>query len=162
MLEPDTIAALAAPPEVEWETDPNDGERYAPGADVAGPFAWRLLHDWAQAVHDEICPSCGEFAISAARAVHDVVNVELGKPVQYPDDLRKLWTACGQAMDMVPIAKAARLHHAQVPDKWGSRCRDGSGHWTVRDNCPSIDIEGLIGGGSPNTFALGVNGVTRY
>ena len=47
------------------------------------------------------------------------------------------------------------------PDPWGSRCRDELGRWIVTDDCgapPPDNVDGV----NPLTFAVGVNGLTRY
>lgn len=61
--------------------------------ETCGPVAWKILHAWADAVHDQICSTCGGFAREAATAVHDMVNAELGKPVQDPENLARF---CGR------------------------------------------------------------------
>ena len=68
--------------------DLKPGEVYVP--DVCGSQWWGMLHAWAKVIHDEGCPTCGGFAIKAARALHDVVNVKLGKPVKYGANLREI------------------------------------------------------------------------
>ncbi len=54
---------------------------------------------------------------------------------------------------------------AQVPDRWGSRCRDPLGRWTFSTLCPISGDGGAVivqPAVSNKTFALGANGVTRY
>ena len=86
-MRPRVIVALAAP-QVEWETDAETGRRFVYNPDVCGEFAWAQLHSWAENIRDHICANCGSFAQAAARALHDVVNVNLGRRAMYPEDLR--------------------------------------------------------------------------
>ena len=102
------FARLAAPPVVPWKTG-SDGDRYVHVPEVCGPLAWDMLHRWAGAVHDSMCPTCGDFAIKAARAVHDTVNVKLGRPVQYPDDLAEVLETMQLAAAEAPAAEAAQI-----------------------------------------------------
>ena len=66
---------------VPWERNSETGEQFVNVAEVSGPCWWRILHSWAEAIREEGCSSCGEFAVAATVALHDLVNVELGKPV---------------------------------------------------------------------------------
>ena len=72
-------------PEVApWDIDEHgDQGVYIP--DVCGPSWWRMLHGWAEAIRDEGCPSCGEFAVQAVSALHDLVNLKLGKSLHDRD-----------------------------------------------------------------------------
>ena len=71
----------AARPAVPWKRDTETGDQFVNVAEVSGPCWWRILHSWAEAIREEGCSSCGEFAVGATVALHDLVNVELGKPV---------------------------------------------------------------------------------
>ena len=68
-----------------WETDPENGEQFISIADVCGGFWWAQLHSWAENIRDHGCSDCGEFAVSMALAMHDLVNVKLLKPPQHPE-----------------------------------------------------------------------------
>lgn len=50
-----------------------------------GPKKWRELEEWARSIP---CLPCRDFGARAASAIHDVVNVKLGKPVYDPTNLR--------------------------------------------------------------------------
>ena len=91
------------------EIGPN--EVYVP--DICGSQWWGMLHAWAQVIHDEGCPTCGGFAIEAARALHDVVNVKLGKPVKYAANLKTMAAiyqaaASGELAEHPETAEAAQ------------------------------------------------------
>ena len=151
------FALLAAPPEVPWETD-DHGEHNVYVPDVCGQFAWSILHKWAEAVHDDMCPHCGEFAIAAARALHDTVNIKLGREPLFPDNLMMFSQIISNAAADANISQVAALRLA-VPDDSGSRCRDlATGQWIPSEECGEIpEAEG-----SSFTFAIGQNGLTRY
>lgn len=53
--------------------------------EVWGPRKWRELDEWARSIP---CPPCRDFGAKAASAIHDVVNVKLGKPVHDPPNLK--------------------------------------------------------------------------
>lgn len=57
---------------------------------TCGNIAWHVFHGVAKAVHDKICPSCGQFAIEAISALHDLVNQKLGKPMYNPANFRHI------------------------------------------------------------------------
>ena len=75
----DQHVQTAQPPEVvPWDIDEHgDQGVYVP--DVCGPSWWRMLHGWAEAIRDEGCPSCGEFAVKAVNALHDLVQPQAGQ-----------------------------------------------------------------------------------
>lgn len=85
-------------------------EVYAP--DVCGAFAWAQLHSWANNIREWICPTCGEFAVKMARAMHDLVNLKLGKPLRTPEEFNYIASLFAQAAQGQPLAAAghARLH----------------------------------------------------
>ena len=154
-----SFAQLASAPRVPWETDESDGQ-FVFVPDVCGPLAWDLLHRWAGAVHDSMCSSCGEFAIKAASAIHDAVNVKLGKPVHDAETLHEvaLTLQAAAAGDLV-VGVAQVAVPLPIPDRWGSRCRDDHGRWIPSDECGSPPADELV---SDLTFAMGPNGVTKY
>ena len=99
-------AHLDQPPEARWQTD-EEGNEYVVVAEICGPFAWKMLHSWADAVHDDICRVCGIFAIFAAEGIHDIVNVKLGKPVQHPFSLIELARAAAEAVEKAELKMPA-------------------------------------------------------
>ena len=54
-----------------------------------GPHWWSRLHQWAEDFRATVGPECGcgTFAVQATKALHDLINSNLGKPVQHPDNL---------------------------------------------------------------------------
>jgi len=82
---------------------------------IAGPVAWRELHEWAERFRDTIGDSCGcgDFAVTAARGLHDAVNLHLGKPALYPDDLLSTAKAFEQA-----VKDLAKQHHEHERKEW--------------------------------------------
>ena len=102
----ESSVALAVPPQIPWQRDPETGEELVSVPEVCGPLAWSMLHKWAEAVHDDMCPSCGEFAIGAASALHDVVNIKLGKPVRNPEVLVNVLGVMNHMASQVGIAPA--------------------------------------------------------
>ena len=72
-----------------------------------GRNAWNVLHQWAEefkTAAEQAQPgcSCGDFAVSAVRGLHDAVNLEIGKPARYPNSLRDLSTFLAQACERLP------------------------------------------------------------
>lgn len=68
-----------------------------------GQRTWCTGHIPYGAVHphvrgDNRCPKCGAWAIHAARALHDMVNVHLGKKAHYPKDLARCAGEAHQAV----------------------------------------------------------------
>lgn len=49
--------------------------------DICGPSWWAMIHAWAESIRDAGCASCGEFAVKAVSALHDLVNIHLEKPL---------------------------------------------------------------------------------
>ena len=83
------VQTAQVPEVVPWDIDERgDQGVYVP--DVCGPSWWRMLHGWAEAIRDEGCPSCGEFAVQAVSALHDLVNLKLGKPLHDRDNLAEI------------------------------------------------------------------------
>lgn len=97
--------------------------------EVAGPFAWAQLHSWANNIRDFICPTCGEFAVKAARALHDLVNLKLGKPLKTPDEFAFIAGLFARALNGDPLLvgeEHARLHEnaeAEANSKVGESIR---------------------------------------
>lgn len=63
-----------------------------------GRTSWSQLHQWAANYQAEVAKlgstcGCGDFAVHAMQAVHDVVNVQLGKKVEHLESLEMLRTA---------------------------------------------------------------------
>lgn len=56
-------------------------------SEVVGPYAWSALH---HAVESFPCQECADEGSSLMRGLHDVVNAKLGKPIEHPEDLRRL------------------------------------------------------------------------
>ena len=108
------FADLAQRP-ITIERDPETGEDVVSIPEVCGEFWWATLHSWAHNVHDHGCSHCGEFAISAARAMHDTVNVQLGRPVLHPQDLREVAEAMAAAVAMGSHAVIAELGQEPGP-----------------------------------------------
>lgn len=104
------IARMEQPPVVQWGQN-ESGEDIVHVPDVAGPLAWGTLHSWAQSVHDWMCPICGDFAIRATRALHDVVNVKLGKPVLDQANLEEIAGVFASAAAGEQWAKTAIRYH---------------------------------------------------
>lgn len=82
-----------------------------------GRRAWQRLHAWADDFASEVQASgsdcgCGEFAQSAARALHDTVSAHLGKPVLYPEDLRLIYKGMGEALETTTPANHVNEVHA--------------------------------------------------
>lgn len=67
---------------VPWEVDPGTGDKFVAIPDVCGPSWWAMLHAAAAAIRDAGCSHCGEFAVDGMVAFHDMVNFQLGKPIQ--------------------------------------------------------------------------------
>lgn len=152
-------------------------------AEVTGPYAWGVIHHAAESFP---CPPCAEEGASLMRFAHDLVNLKLGKPVQYVKDARRWLGSVHELEDMLVketlnpgtsdigldldlagiIAQA--LAQEMIPDPWGSRCRNVDGRWVHAAGCPHIpstDNPKVKGGPSPSTaqtFAVGNNGLTRY
>lgn len=59
-------------------------------ADI-GPVYWSRLHQWAEEFKAAVGDSCGcgEFAVKAVSALHDLVNAKLGKPLYAPENFRE-------------------------------------------------------------------------
>lgn len=118
------VATAAQPPKVQWQRDESTGEDLVYVPDITGPFAWAQLHSWAQNVHDFMCPNCGAFAIKATRALHDVVNVKLGKPVQDQSNLSEIAgifrsAAAGELRDELAAAQQKKnrsAHEHMMPN----------------------------------------------
>ncbi len=98
--------------------EPDEGLVYVP--DVCGAFWWAQLHSWAQNIHDWGCPKCGAWAIHAARALHDMVNVHLKKKPHHPRDLVKFAGEAHQAVHAAglkcPVCGAMRQAGGYVGD----------------------------------------------
>jgi len=52
-----------------------------------GPSWWRILHNTVSAIETDGCPSCGEHAVKLMSFLHDLVNVDLDKPVYNPENV---------------------------------------------------------------------------
>ena len=73
--------------------------------DLCGAYWWAQLHSWAENIRTVGCRPCGEFAVDAAVALHDVVNHHLDKPIQDPANLERIATYFADAsMGRSPIA----------------------------------------------------------
>lgn len=110
LVGPPVVAVMETPPQVKWDHD--DQGEFVKIPDVCGPFAWSMLHKWALAVRDDMCVACGDFAIMAAHAIHDATNHHLGKPIQFPEDLRfvagAMNDALGRIEEKAPAARVAQ------------------------------------------------------
>ena len=120
--------AAGARQAVPWERHSETGEQFVNVAEVSGPCWWRILHSWAEAIRDEGCSSCGEFAVGATVALHDLVNVELGKPVwdrrNFVDFAAKCHAAAEEVLG-IHVDKPA-MGRAIVPSTISERIRAGS------------------------------------
>ena len=58
--------------------------------DVCGASWWAMLHGWARAIETDGCSPCGGFAVKAARALHDLVNAKLGRPLFDQKNFREI------------------------------------------------------------------------
>jgi hypothetical protein len=65
------------------------------GPEIWGPLFWDEFHEILQKIP---CSECQPEAVSRGRAFHDVKNVELGKPVQFPKDLVRFQKAINAAV----------------------------------------------------------------
>ena len=63
---------------VAWETDPEDGESYVDISTVCGSSWWAMLEGVVGGIS---CESCREHAQLLLSGMHDLVNINLGKPV---------------------------------------------------------------------------------
>ena len=99
---PSPFAALKQEP-VRWEKDPDTGDDVVSIPEVCGGFWWAQLHSWAKNIRDDGCSSCGQFAVEAARAIHDIVNSHLGKPIQHPDSVIFLSRKILDMLDTNPV-----------------------------------------------------------
>jgi hypothetical protein len=89
-----------------------------PGVDVAdtcGASWWGILHGVAQSIHDHGCPSCGKHAISLMGYAHDLVNVQLGKPIHDREAIAE-WTPYAEQL-------AAQLQAVHQGQRRPPRCR---------------------------------------
>ena len=130
--------------------------------DICGEGWWNALHAVMASIP---CPTCRDHGVRLLNGVHDLVNWELGKGFhdeknfkavaqEYVDALNDLLRRQGKRPRQ--IARPAGM--AMNTDLWGSRCRDEAGRFLTTEKCPGT----LDGVGSPLTFAIGANGVTRY
>lgn len=106
-LQLDRILA-EAPPAVPWQHDHETGDDVVDVAEVGGPFWWAQLHAWAENIKEWGCVHCGVEAVAFAHAIHDLKNVELGKPVMFPNDLVET------ADRMVKAARGAHGHGGAI------------------------------------------------
>ena len=64
----------------------NDNDEFSiPGE--CGPSWWRILHNTVSAIETDGCPSCGEHAVKLMSFLHDLVNVDLDKPIYDPKNV---------------------------------------------------------------------------
>ena len=142
---------------VQWERDSETGEQFVNVADVSGPCWWRILHSWAEAIRDEGCGSCGEFAVGATVALHDLVNVELGKPVwdrrNFVDFAAAYHAAAEEVLGMhvdkpamgrevVPDTVSARIDAASALVKQSPEQMTLARPQALQDEAIAVDISG--------------------
>ena len=85
-----------------WSKETGTAEETVSIPEVCGGYWWAELHSWAENIRDHGCASCGEFAVMAAQAIHDVVNSELGKPLQHTEAITNLARAMLRTMETNP------------------------------------------------------------
>ena len=124
-----------------WETDPESGEKFVAIADVCGGFWWAQLHSWAENIRDHGCSDCGNFAVAMAEAMHDLVNVKLGKPLHSPEALAlfsKFFQQAVEAIDHEGIQVSEPAHQEYSWADWLGQLaglqRCGDVHEQVLDN----------------------------
>ena len=157
------------PQPARWQRDPDTGEEYVNIPEVCGPVWWANLHSIAENIRDHGCASCGGFAVDAIGALHDAVNVKLGKPVRDPANLAKFAHIYEHAAAVAGKGSKLLAAMGQDDDPWGSRCRDPLGRFTDKMACGFVTPEAHPAPPTParspsvqQTFAIGPNGTTRY
>ncbi|MCI0440768.1 MAG: hypothetical protein L0177_16805, partial [Chloroflexi bacterium] len=70
-------------------------------SEIVGPYTWGLLHF---AVESFPCPACAEDGKKLIRAIHDLVNWRLEKPMRYPANFRKI------AEEFARVASSMNMH----------------------------------------------------
>ncbi|MDP2661733.1 MAG: hypothetical protein Q8R28_13480 [Dehalococcoidia bacterium] len=146
-----------------WEQNPETGDQEVSIPDVSGPFWWAQLHAWAENIRDVGCPTCGEFAVKAATALHDVVNNHLGKPIQHPANLREIAAAFEQAADATVLMVVGTSQDYTIE---GERYLPAPLEAARGEQGPDPDMSGLMdtviaGGASAMGAALGGMAVQR-
>ena len=63
------------------------GQREYDVAAIVGPYTWSMIH---HLVENFPCHHCAEEGGRLMRGLHDLVNLKLGKKLQYPADFRYL------------------------------------------------------------------------
>ncbi len=80
--------------------------------DAAGPSWWASFEGIARAIRDAGCESCGREALRLVSLIHDLVNVELGRPVFDPANVKHFASRYAYALEMAGGAPSPQLAEA--------------------------------------------------
>jgi len=75
-------------------------------AQIVGPYAWDILH---HVVENFPCSHCAEEGGKLLRGLHDLVNHQLDKPMEYPEDFRFLAELVREAAADLDVAGAVPM-----------------------------------------------------
>ena len=82
-------------------------------SEVVGPYSWGIIHHAAESFP---CDECAAEGGSVMRVAHDLINVRLGRPPRFPEDVER-WSpvfasALGQARAVLgePMTQAYKKH----------------------------------------------------
>ena len=155
-----------------WESD-GDGGEYIDIADVCGSAWWGALEGVARSIN---CETCRNHAVMLISGMHDLVNMHLGKPIFDRENF--IAVAATYAHEVEKLGES--FHAQQQTIRITGKCDDaecaikvkGTGKTAEAVVSPAGLADAIAGvrrkldeqsaAGSPLTFAMGPNGVSRY
>ena len=95
--------------------------------DAAGPSWWASFEGIAQAIKNAGCESCGREAIQLVSLIHDLVNVELGRPVFNKENIKHYASRFAYALELSGGPLSPQLADSLALSSGSLEC---SGSWS--------------------------------
>ncbi len=133
---------------VPWETDPDTGDQYIEIPQVCGAGWWGALEGVVGSI---TCESCRTDAVKMLSAMHDLVNVRLGKGLYDPSNFSEVVQQYQAALERTFHLQTAHAGQdspfaslAQLVDPAPGQAMDGQDDYSPGNNSADMGFFGTI------------------